>query len=96
MAANPDGAEGDEDEWRFSLEDIRERDEDDPERDEDIRERDEDDPERDEDDGGNVAGALSPADEIEAGDIDLENALFVLVGIAIAVGGLAGFVNILP
>jgi hypothetical protein len=82
MAANPDGAEGDEDEWRFSLEDIRERDEDDPE--------------RDEDDGGNVAGALSPADEIEAGDIDLENALFVLVGIAIAVGGLAGFVNILP
>jgi hypothetical protein len=89
MAANPDGAEGDEDEWRFSLEDIRERDEDDPE-------RDGDDPERDGDDGGNVAGALSPADEIEAGDIDLENALFVLVGIAIAVGGLAGFVNILP
>ena len=78
MAANSD--EGGEDEWRFSLEDIGERDESDAEGEE----------------GGNVAGAFSPADEIEAGDIDLENALFVLVGIAIAVAGLAGFVNILP
>jgi hypothetical protein len=47
-------------------------------------------------DGGNVAGALSPADEIEAGNIDVENALFVVTGVALAVLAAVGFANVLP
>ncbi|MEF8784271.1 MAG: hypothetical protein V5A39_04460 [Haloarculaceae archaeon] len=81
MAVNPEDTDGNDDGWRFSLEDIEERDGSDQE---------------DDEEGGNVAGSFSPADEIESGDIDLENALFVLFGVAIAVAGFAGFVNILP
>jgi hypothetical protein len=85
MAADPDPA--DEEKWRFSLEDIEQRNVDDG-----------DDGEADdgEVDGGNVAGTLSPGEEIEPGDIDVENALFVLVGVALAVLALAGFANVLP
>ena len=83
MAVNPSDSDGESDggddgeEWRFSLEDIEQRTD-------------------EEDEEGNVAGSLSPAGEITAGDIDLENALFVLVGIALAVLVLVGFMNILP
>jgi len=85
MAANPDDPSEDE-EWRFSLEDIEQRNAD--------VAGDGDD--GNEDGGGNVAGALSPDEEIEAGDIDLENALFVLVGVALAALVLAGFATVLP
>ena len=35
-------------------------------------------------------------EDIEAGDIDVENAVFVLVGVVLAVLVLAGFANVLP
>jgi preprotein translocase subunit Sec61beta len=85
MATNPDDPSEDE-EWRFSLEDIEQRNADGAGGGDD----------GDEDGGGNVAGAFSPDEEIEAGDIDPENALFVLVGVALAVLVLAGFANVLP
>ena len=91
MATDPSGreaddAEGDDDgeEWRFSLADIEERTADESE-------------DMDEDgDAGNIAGALSPDETIEAGDIDIENAVFVLLGVVLAVLVLAGFANVLP
>ncbi len=91
MAANPSGPEGGEaesdgdgEEWRFSLSDIEERD------------RDASEDAEEDSDGGNVAGALTPDEDIEAGDIDVENAAFVLVGVVLAVLVLAGFANVLP
>jgi len=85
MAANSEDREENEgEEWRFSLEDIERRHAENAEPD-DVDEG-----------GGNVAGDLSPDDEVEAGDIDLENALFVLFGIALAVLMFAGFANVLP
>lgn len=54
-----------EEEWRYSLEDL------------------EDEPEpADESDGsgGNVAGSFFPDEELTPGDVDLENAVFVLLG----------------
>ena len=32
------------------------------------------------DDSGNVAGSFMPEEELEPGDVDLENAVFVLLG----------------
>jgi hypothetical protein len=49
-----------------------------------------------EDDQSNIAGEFAPGTEIEAGDIDPENALFVLLGIVVTVATLAGFVLFLP
>jgi len=86
MATNP-GDGDDEGEWRFSLEDIEKR-EQSPAEEADEGDGDET--------GGNVAGSFRPTGEMEAGDIDLENALFVLVGVALAVLVLAGFMTILP
>jgi hypothetical protein len=75
MATDPD--ETGENEWRFSLDDLEEGDEEDGE---------------DEGGGGNVAGSLAPDEEVEAGDIDLENALFVVAGMILAILVLAGFI----
>jgi hypothetical protein len=75
MATDPD--ETGENEWRFSLDDLEEGDEEDGE---------------DEGGGGNVAGSLVPDEEVEAGDIDLENALFVVAGMILAILVLAGFI----
>ena len=50
----------------------------------------------DADESGNIAGEFAPDVEIEAGDIDPENALFVLLGVAVTVAVLAGFVLFLP
>jgi len=88
MAADPDPADDDE-EWRFSLADIEQRNADAPA----AEPGETDDGEAD---GGNVAGTLSPEEAIEPGDIDVENALFVLVGVALAVLALAGFATVLP
>jgi hypothetical protein len=81
MAVDPSDSDADDGEWRFSLSDIEARTDDGD--DEGTNE-------------GNVAGSFSPAETIEAGDIDVENALFVLVGVALAVLAVAGFANILP
>jgi hypothetical protein len=56
------------DEWRFSLEDL------------------EDDQPTGEgsDDGGNVAGDFLPDEALEPGEIDLENAIFVGLGVVLA------------
>ncbi|MFT4923650.1 MAG: hypothetical protein ACI8XM_002879 [Haloarculaceae archaeon] len=89
MATDPDSGEGDDEEWDFTLADIEERESD---------ENGETEPESEtaEDSGGNVAGSFGPAEQIEPGDVDLENAVFVIVGVALAVLALAGFMNILP
>jgi hypothetical protein len=90
MTADTDPAD-DQEEWRFSLAEIEQRNAEVPAADEEgnggTAER---------DDGGNVAGALSPDEGIEPGEIDLENALFVLVGVAVAVLAVVGFANVLP
>lgn len=63
----------DADEWRFSLSDL------------------EDDTEETADDNGGegIAGTLAPSETIEPGEIDPENALFVVVGVLLA-GAFAG------
>ena len=71
------GDDGSDDQWRFSLEDLEETDGEA----EETRESD-----------GNIAGEFVPDARIEAGDIDPENALFVLLGVGVAVAVLAGFV----
>lgn len=63
----------DERQWKFSLEDIAQREQD-------------DDPD---DGGGNVAGTLDREEPLEPGDISLENAAFVLLGVLIVVGLIA-------
>ena len=62
--------------WEFSLSDIEQRE----------REGD------DEDGGGNVAGSLTSDQPLEPGDIDRENAIFVLLGVLIVVGLIASLV----
>jgi|GEM_PF-2493772 len=70
MAAH--GEDGDEeDEWRFSLSDLEDGDADDG------------DDESEAGSGSGVAGSFSPSETIEPGEIDPENALFVVVGILI-------------
>jgi len=93
MAVDPDsdpdsGDDGEGTEWRFSLEEIEQRNAEDGEANEGETEAG--------DDGGNIAGAFGPGEEIEPGDIDFENALFVLVGVVLAVLVLMGFANVLP
>jgi hypothetical protein len=65
--------ETDDEEWRFSLQDIRDR-------------------EGEETDGtgGGIAGTLEANQPLEPGDIDLENAFFVALGVLIVVGLIAG------
>ncbi len=51
------------------------------------------------DDGGidaGVAGTLDVEEELEAGDVNVENALFVLVGVVLALLFVAGFLNLWP
>jgi hypothetical protein len=58
----------DEDEWRFSLEDLE----------------DDQPAEAEPNKGSNVAGDFLPDETLEPGDIDLENALFVALGVVLA------------
>jgi hypothetical protein len=75
------GSEDDtEDEWRFSLEELD--DEAEP-AESGVNEKEED------DEGGNIAGTLAHNQPLEPGDIDLENALFVVVGVLLVVGLIA-------
>lgn len=41
---------------------------------------------------GNVAGSLAPEEDIEAGDVNLENAFFVAAGMVLALLVIAAFV----
>jgi len=65
-AASPDGEE---EQWRFSLEEIDERQE----------------AAAAEDTGGNVAGSLARRQPLEPGDVNRENALFVTLGVLLIV-----------
>ena len=101
MATDPDDGEN---EWRFSLEDLEERE--DSEGSEDAgsdatESLDADDGAGDENgDGGGldagVAGRMDFSEELEAGEIDLENALFVVLGVLLALAFFAGFLNLFP
>jgi hypothetical protein len=75
MAAGPENREDTDDEWRFSLEEI-----------ESIQANDE---QTAGEQGGNVAGSLIQREPLEAGDIDLENAVFVALGVLFVLGLLA-------
>lgn len=73
MTAGSDS--GDEEEWQFSIEDLEEREE-------------THDPASEEHDdrSGNVAGGIEHEQPLEPGEIDLENALFVTLGVLLVVG----------
>ncbi len=76
-----DDVDDEEDEWRFSLSDLD---------DEDPEGADGETP--DEEKGsGSVAGSFAPSEAIEPGDIDPENALFVLVGVALGLGVIGAY-----
>lgn len=48
--------------------------------------RDREEPTQDDEHGGNVAGMLARDQPLEPGTIDVENALFVLIGVVMVVG----------
>lgn len=75
MAAGSDN-EGS-DEWRFSLDEVGEETE--------QAEAEEDDATETEDEG-NIAGEFIPRGPLEPGEIDLENAVFVVLGAVLVVG----------
>ena len=77
-AGSEDDHGGDEQEWRFSVEEL----------DGDAETEEGDD--ESEDSGGNIAGAIAGVGPLEPGDIDLENALFVLLGVVLTVGLVVG------
>ena len=70
------GSEDDtDDEWRFTLEEL-----------DDEAEPEESEPD---DESGNIAGTFAHDQPLEPGEIDLENALFVVVGVLLVVGLIA-------
>ncbi|WP_302082456.1 DUF7312 domain-containing protein [Salinibaculum rarum] len=84
----------DEEEWRYSLSDLE--DESDTASDSDGVPADE---EETDDSGGidaGVAGKMDVPEELEAQEIDLENALFVAIGVVLALAFAAGYLNLLP
>jgi len=90
MGSDPQGDDGEansEEEWRFSLEEIRARESGGADAEAD---------DGDGDEGGNITGAFSPAEEVEPGDVDVENALFVVFGVVLSLLAIAGFLNLLP
>jgi hypothetical protein len=96
MASDPDDED---DEWRFSLSDIEEREDDGSDATESSDASDEDEDGESDSSGGldaGVAGRMDVQEELEAQDIDVENALFVLFGVLLAIAFLAGFLNLLP
>ena len=93
MAPDPD--DGD-DEWRFSLSDLEDREDDEAATSDASTDAETDD--TDESDGisAGVAGKMDVQEELKAQEIDLENALFVVLGVLLALAILAGFLNLLP
>lgn len=76
--------ETEEDEWRFSIEDLPDSD--------GVDETSAEQATADGSEEGNVAGTLERRQPLEPGDIDLENAVFVLLGASIVAGLLIGAV----
>jgi hypothetical protein len=77
MAAPPSEDESDGDEgWRFSVDEVGPQDEPDAEVETET--------------GGNVAGTLDRNQPLEPGNIDLENAVFVVLGVLLVVGLIVG------
>lgn len=76
--------ETEEDEWRFSIEDLPDSD--------GVDETPAEQATADGSEEGNVAGTLERRQPLEPGDIDLENAVFVLLGASIVAGLLIGAV----
>lgn len=62
----------DDEEWRFSLDDLPAK------------------GDEDDESASNIAGTLEARQPLEPGDIDLENAFFVALGVLIVVGLIAG------
>lgn len=79
MAAGPNNEESDE--WRFSLDDLDD--------DSEPVEASEDSDDEESADGSNIAGTLASDQPLEPGEIDLENAIFVVLGALLVVGLLA-------
>lgn len=56
--------------------------------------------EKNAEDGGGldagVAGRMDFSEGLEAGDIDVENALFVVLGVVLAIAFFVGFLNLVP
>lgn len=77
MAAGSD--DDTDDEWRFTLEEL----------DDDAEPAESGVTEDEKDEDGNIAGTLAHNQPLEPGDIDLENALFVVVGVLLVVGLIA-------
>jgi hypothetical protein len=77
------------DQWRFSLSDLEDEaaDEETPA---------EEGAPAEETGGGNIMGSLQVGEELEAESISAENALFVVVGVLLAVAFVLGFVTLLP
>ncbi|WP_336327537.1 DUF7312 domain-containing protein [Halovenus sp. HT40] len=73
MAAPPTGDEEDADDWKFSVEDVSPEEKPDPQE------------EQNTESDGNIAGTLERNQPLEPGDIDLENAVFVVLGVLIVV-----------
>jgi hypothetical protein len=91
MAADPSDDADTDSQWRFSLSDLEEA------TDEDAAVTGDAESESDsEDSGGNIAGSFTIDEELEAGDISAENALFVAVGVVLAIGFVLGFLTLLP
>ncbi|MFC7056986.1 DUF7312 domain-containing protein [Halovenus salina] len=76
--------ETEEDEWRFSIEDLPDSD--------GVDETPTEQATAGDSENSNVAGTLERRQPLEPGDIDLENALFVVLGASIVVGLLVGAV----
>lgn len=89
MATDPD----DENEWRYSLSDLE--DEGDAVN---VEEQASDGADEDGDGGidAGVAGKMDIEEELEAGEINRENALFVVLGVLLALAFAAGYLNLLP
>ncbi|WP_340100232.1 DUF7312 domain-containing protein [Salinibaculum salinum] len=86
--------DSDEEEWRYSLSDLED------ESDDAASSGDATPDEDDTDDSGGidagVAGKMDIQEELEAQEIDLENALFVVFGVLLALAFFAGYLNLLP
>ena len=99
MATDPD--DGDE-EWRFSLEDLEDEDSEDtssePTESPDIADGSDStgDSEGGESIDAGVAGRLDLQEELKAQEINLENALFVVLGVVLAIAFFLGFLNLFP
>jgi|AntRauTorcE11898_2_1112593.scaffolds.fasta_scaffold13634_2 hypothetical protein len=89
----------DEEEWRYSLSDLE--DESDATEPSAAASGDDAPADNGETDGSagidaGVAGRMDIQEELEAQEIDLENALFVIFGVLLALAFFAGYLNLLP